>query len=122
MKKLILLIAALVIVIGSAGIFFKKEATKNPSATTTVLMQDEGFNPAEIKIKKVDRVTFKNVGTRAHWPASNLHPTHGIYHEFDPKQAIAPGEEWSFVFDKAGSWKYHDHLFPSLRGVIIVNH
>ena len=86
----------------------------------TVIMKEGVFEPETLTIQKCTQVIFKNQDKNAHWPASNLHPTHGIYPEFDPKQPIEAGKEWSFVFDKVGKWKYHDHLSPSTRGVIEV--
>lgn len=89
-------------------------------ATFTVLMKKDSFEPETVTIKKGATLEFKNVDTTARWPASNIHPTHGIYPEFDPRQPIDPGQSWNFTFDKIGSWKYHDHLIPSIRGNIIV--
>src|SRR5690606_35921340 len=51
---------------------------------------------------------------------SSLHPTHEIYPEFDSKERVVPPENWEFVFDKAGSWKYHDHINSHATGIIIV--
>ena len=67
-----------------------------------------------------DTVVFKNRGKQIHWPASNIHPTHQIYSEFDPKETIPPGGDWSFKFDKVGEWKMHDHVYPNFTGLIIV--
>lgn len=85
-----------------------------------ILMKNEVYEPQDVQIKKCTKVIFKNADTKSHWPASNIHPTHGIYPEFDPKEPVDPGKEWSFVFDKVGQWRYHDHLFPVVRGVIEV--
>ena len=54
------------------------------------------------------------------WVASAPHPTHTNYPGFDAKQGVASGEKYSFTFDKAGSWNYHDHLIPSNFGTIVV--
>ena len=89
-------------------------------ATVTVAMGSDFYEPGNLTVKKCTRVIFKNDSNKAHWPASDIHPTHGIYPEFDPKEAVEAGSEWSFVFDRAGRWKYHDHLMPVVRGVIEV--
>lgn len=94
--------------------------TQNTGEPVEILMTSGKFQPESITIKAGTKVTFKNQDSVSRWPASNLHPTHGIFPEFDPKQPISPGGEWSFVFDKAGTWKFHDHLLPSLRGTITV--
>ena len=82
---------------------------------------DGKFTPNTIKIKKGETVTWKNNTSQFIWPASAIHPTHLIYPEFDSKKGIAPGSEYSFKFDKAWSWKYHDHLKPSAFGTIEVS-
>lgn len=88
--------------------------------TVTVNMTENGFEPREVAIEKNTTVTFVNKDKVSHWPASNIHPTHGIYPEFDPKRPIKAGESWSFTFRKSGVFKYHDHLLPHLRGTITV--
>ena len=88
---------------------------------TTVVMKDKIYTPKDLRIKVGERVTFVNKDTeKAYWPASNIHPSHEIYSEFDPKKSIRPGASWSFVFNKKGEWKYHDHLFPEIVGTIVV--
>lgn len=89
-------------------------------ALWTISMGDEGFFPAELKVRKGDKVIWVNKGAQSHWPASAVHPTHTLYPEFDAKQSIGPGASYAFVFDRVGSWNYHDHLNSGLTGVIVV--
>ena len=84
------------------------------------LLNEQGFSPAEITIHRGDTVTFKTALKEDFWPASDLHPTHRLYPEFDPLQPIDATYSWTFQFLKVGAWKYHDHLNPYLRGTIIV--
>ncbi|MEK9182927.1 MAG: hypothetical protein AAB849_00245 [Patescibacteria group bacterium] len=71
---------------------------------------------------------FKNQSARSMWPASGFHPTHTVYpttggclgSTFDACKGVLPGESWSFQFDIAGSWKYHNHLNPADFGMIVV--
>lgn len=90
------------------------------AAETTIRMTADGFVPQEITVQKGDTVIFKNEDDKSRWPASNLHPTHEIYPEFDPKQGVEAGASWSFTFTKPGTWKFHDHIFPQFSGTIIV--
>ena len=78
------------------------------------------FAPQSVNIKVNDWVFFKNKSSVDFWPASNPHPTHTGYPGFDALKAIPPGGEYRFQFTKAGSWGYHDHLDPSIQGVIVV--
>ncbi len=79
-----------------------------------------GFTPNVLEITQGQTVTFENVGREPSWPASNDHPTHQIYSEFDSNEPIKPGKTWSFIFDKPGEWEFHDHLSPQHTGIIKV--
>lgn len=104
-------------------------------ATTTVVYTDNGFAPEVIEITQGDTVTFQNDSSRDFWPASNVHPTHTLYPGssiakcntdeepsiFDACKGIAPGEAYSFTFNEAGTWGYHNHLQANFTGKIIVD-
>lgn len=79
-----------------------------------------GFTPDPITVSKGQEVCWVNKDTDGRWPASNIHPTHEIYSEFDPKKPVVVGETWCFTFDKPGIWKYHDHLLPEFVGTVNV--
>lgn len=85
-----------------------------------VVLTDKGFIPEQVSIKLHGTVAFSTDRNRPFWPASNLHPTHGIYPEFDPRGSLSPSGSWTFRFDKAGEWKYHDHLRSYFTGIIYV--
>lgn len=91
-----------------------------PEGATIVTLTQDGFVPSEITVAKGTTVAFVTENGKIFWPASNLHPSHALYPEFDPLQPIQPDEAWSFTFDKPGSWRYHDHLAPYYTGTITV--
>lgn len=110
------LAVALILVIN-----FIISSTKNdPPKNHSIVLGDQGFTPSEITIKKGDSVTFTTTRGRVFWPASDLHPTHAVYSEFDPKAPVNQDESWTFVFHKTGIWSFHDHLAPLFLGVINV--
>jgi len=135
-----LIIGVLVIGFVSSLIFWlvvlsanSTQEEKNTAVTTTpentcktviaeevITIQDMIYQPSSLSIQRCTKVTFSNKDNVDHWPASDIHPTHGIYPEFDPKRALKPGEKWSFVFEKPGKWQYHDHLNPDIYDMIIV--
>lgn len=90
------------------------------SEVKTVEMTPDGFEPAAVTIDVSSAVIFVNKDKEAHWPASNNHPTHEIYPEFDPRKPIQPGQSWSFRPTRTGTFKYHDHIFPHKRGILEV--
>lgn len=118
-KKVFL--ALTLILIGTAFLQTNYQKLKMVSATTHfVELSDNGFDPRELTVSQGDTVKFTTVRNKYFWPASNTHPTHDIYADFDAKNAVAPNAFWSFQFDRVGEWHYHDHLDPQFSGVIIV--
>ena len=102
----------------------KKKVTKPIEGILTLVFQKQNdsyeYTPNKIKIHVNDTVTFVNGANIKFWPASNIHPTHGIYSDFDSKKSIESGSNWSFTFDKNGTWRFHDHLNPVAGGIIYV--
>lgn len=128
MKKNILIVAAILLAIGGYYIFAGNQE-KSPdffpageiqSTDTVINVTENGFEPAEVEITEGDRVVWVNKTNGSVWPASNLHPTHGLYPEFDPREPYGKDQAWGFVFKKPGEWQFHDHLRPSSRGVVKV--
>ena len=85
-----------------------------------IRMNGNGFEPKELTVVLGDKVLFINNDDADRWPASNSHPVHAIYPQFDPEKHIKPGESWTFTFERVGTWGMHDHLFPHFIGKIIV--
>ncbi|MBI3577180.1 cupredoxin domain-containing protein [Candidatus Gottesmanbacteria bacterium] len=115
-----IVIVTIVIGIARRGGLQSVLAQKVSQGTQTITLTEAGFEPATVTITQGTTVTFKTTRGDAFWPASDLHPTHDIYPEFDPKEPTDANKTWSFKFDKVGTWKYHDHLFPYYRGTITV--
>ena len=95
-------------------------ASTSLDGAMTITLTQNGFDPDVITIKQGTKVIFKTTASRVFWPASNLHPDHTIYSAFDPKHPIRPDESWSFVFEKVGTWGFHDHLRSYFVGKIQV--
>lgn len=88
------------------------------TSAATITYTKDGFNPKRVLVINGGTITFINKSGKAFWPASNLHPYHEAYREFDPGKPIEDGESWSFSFQRMGTWQYHDHIAPYKRGVI----
>ena len=136
MNKIFIIIVIAIIVTGGY-LFLKKTpelvsqppAEKTPVAEEKVITYtDAGYSPSPLQIKIGDTVVFKNESSRSMWTASAMHPSHQDYpttggclgSTFDACQGVQPGDIWSFKFDIAGNWKYHNHLNPENFGAIIV--
>ncbi len=87
------------------------------SAMATVRYTDSGFEPKELSVPLGTMVHFVNESTNDMWVASNEHPGHTDLPTFDQ---FMTGDQYVYVFDTTGSWRYHDHLNPTAEGVIAV--
>ena len=95
-------------------------ADERGNQKVAVVLTDKGFEPQEIRVSKGTTVLFSTTRNNQFWPASNPHPSHDIYPEFDPKRPIDPHDSWSFLFDRPGIWGYHDHMRSYFIGRIYV--
>lgn len=95
--------------------------SQEPKKEVKVVYNSSGFAPKTITIKKGETVVFENKTGKSASVASDNHPDHLIYPEFDQYKTDQRGKtEFRFTFDKVGTWKYHDHLNASMGGTVVV--
>lgn len=133
MKKIIVAVAIVTVGIGGVGYALLSNkgeprpassvSSQNPGQqsqsetskieTVTVIYDDNGFSPQSVEIAKGSTVNFVNKSSMPIWVASDPHPEHTDYPEFDTPRVLGRmpqmGEDFSFTFDKVGTWKYHSH-------------
>lgn len=99
-----------------------------------VVYTDSGYSPNRFNIKVGDTVIYKNESSEGMWTASAMHPSHIVYSgtslsehcpdveniTFDACASTQPGDSWSFKFNKAGEWTYHNHVNPANFGRVVV--
>lgn len=118
-------------------------ATPTPSPTTptpapstaplsaTVTYNGTTFSPAEVRIAKGGTVSWINASDKNMWVGSAAHPSHTVYSGTSLREHCTEGatpsfdqckggSNYSFTFEKTGTWGYHDHLTPSATGKVIV--
>ena len=100
--------------------FVDEQGNVTTTKEATITITESGYSPQNIEIEQGTTVVFENESGPDRWPASNNHPTHLIYPEFDPKKKVPAGSSWSFTFDKVGDWGYHDHIQDDITGTIRV--
>jgi len=118
-KEFVFSIILLMALTGIGLFYYASQISKDSQKEYAVELRENSFHPKEVTIQKGDAVKFTSQ-TRNFWPASDSHPSHGIYSEFDSGKPIAPDGGWVFRFEKSGEWEYHDHLAPYFTGKIIV--
>lgn len=118
-----LLVFVVFILLGLGGFAYIKNSTDTEAlvqGSLAITLKETGFEPREVTILEGSTITFVNETTNPFWPASNLHPTHELYSEFDPLHPLDPGENWSFTFNEAGVYNFHDHIRAYFVGTIHV--
>lgn len=104
-----------------------QEPTKEPATTNQaqiaaeIVYTDDGFDTSGIGTIQVgDTVRFINNSSGSMWVASDEHPTHTIYPEFDQNSSVGSGGTYDFTFERAGTWGFHNHVRSSHTGSITV--
>jgi hypothetical protein len=115
---IILLIELILLISSNKNLIQAFSTIKNSS--NTVILTEYGFEPRELIILKGSKVFFITKRDKEFWPASDFHPTHEIYSEFDSKRPVSQEQSWEFTFEKIGNWTYHDHLDSKFEGKIVV--
>ena len=87
---------------------------------TVVTFTDKGFSPSLATVKVGTTVTFVNESNSPMWVASDPHPTHTLLPGFDELTSIGKGGTYEYTFMKVGTWTYHNHVNPSMKGTVSV--
>jgi plastocyanin len=83
------------------------------TVTKTVSITATGFTPTSRTIATTDAIKWTNNDTKAHQVVAN----NGSF----ASATIAPGKSYTHTFNTAGTYRYHDALYPARTGKIIVN-
>jgi plastocyanin len=83
------------------------------AATISIKATATGFTPKTVTINQGDSVKWTNVDKVNHQLVAN----NGAF----ASGILKPGETYSFTFNAAGKYGYHDALHPAFTGTITVN-
>ena len=130
-KKLTAVAIVVLLLIIGIGAFTLSSNKKNPSANGSasigapaaaqVDITSAGFTPGTVSVQVGQAVTWTNNDSSTHSVASDPYPTDNTLVNFNSKQDLNKNDHFSFVFNKAGTYTYHDDLNPySLEGTVIV--
>jgi len=107
------------------------EVIENSPMSATITYGAGGFSPKTVTVAKGGVVTFVSENGAKMWVGADKHPTHKEYDGTSRAEHCAPGatlsfdqcgtgNSYSFTFDKAGSFNYHNHVQASDLGTVIV--
>ena len=109
MRKTILRLAALPLV---ALVLFAPTAAAQ-GKTMTVSIKGFAFNPPNATVAPGTTVTWVNDDQAPHTATAN----DGAF----DSGTLQPGQSYSFVFDKPGTYAYHCNIHPDMTGTITVS-
>jgi plastocyanin len=85
-----------------------------PVATDTVSISDFAFASADITVKKGTTVNWTNNDTVGHTVTENDGKA-------GPKSdTLQKGDNYTFTYNEAGTFKYHCSIHPEMTGTVIV--
>ncbi len=101
------------------------------SLPAAVTYSATGFTPASIAVKKGTAVMWTNLSWEGMWitadpetaydgTARAAHCAEGAPASFDQCMASAAGSQWSFTFNKVGTWKYSNGVNKAFGGTVTV--
>lgn len=114
-----LVIALLLVAIGVvAWMLYQSSNNKAAEETPTVIVTitDSGYEPATVKVKKGQDITWKNQTSKAKQIVSDEGKPAG----FAATEALGQGDTYSFTFDQTGTFHYHDPENVGSKGTVIV--
>ena len=91
----------------------------NNATDHRVVIKNFAFDPPSVTVKSGDTVTWINEDTTPHIVASDPHPTHTDLPGLE-SSSLSQGQSYSFTFVKTGTFGYHCHLHPTMKGTVIV--
>jgi plastocyanin len=89
------------------------------AARTVVTYTYTGFAPKPTTVRVGDTVTFVNESSGQMWVASDPHPTHTLLPGFDELQSVGKGGTYEYTFTKVGTWTFHNHMSPGIKGTVV---
>jgi plastocyanin len=83
-----------------------------PASTATVQIKRSSFSPSSVTIKTGDTIKWVNTDTQNHQVVSN----NGSF----VSPILGPGKTYSHRFNASGTYRYHDGLNATVKGVVKV--
>lgn len=104
---------------GNAGTNNQTTTGSTQPQNVAVSIENNAVNPASVTISVGDTVVWLNKDQAKHHISSDPHPSHTALPGLESAD-LSNNETYSFKFTQTGTWGYHDHLNPSIKGTVIV--
>ncbi|MFL6551651.1 MAG: cupredoxin family copper-binding protein [Povalibacter sp.] len=105
-------IAAIALGLAAYAAWSADQSAAAPATGTTIVIENMGFTPAEVVVKRGTRVTWTNKDMFPHTATANGKT-------FDSGN-IEANASWSYVASEPGDYAYVCALHPTMKGRLIV--
>lgn len=91
-----------------------------PKKAETIMVSSTGFVPDKLTIRKGTFINFANFSAASVDVESDDHPTHKLFPILNIGVLANGDTSEQKMFDTPGVYKFHNHLAPNQKGMIIV--
>lgn len=123
-KQRILAVVIILVVIWIGYLLFRTTEQAPPPITAprtaTVIINEDEFSPATLKIKAGTTVIWQNDNSQSHYIESDPYPTHTDLPGLNSKTSFGKNATYEYTFNQKGTFGYHDRLNPTYHGTIVV--
>lgn len=111
MKSNFIGIGIIALLVGIVALSGCTQSQQNVPANT-VYIQNFAFNPTSLTVKAGTTVTWVNKDSTTHTVISD----NGAF----PSGDLNPGSNYTYTFNKTGTYPYHCSIHPSMTGTVTV--
>lgn len=133
-RVLVVLIIIVLVLAGSGLYLWERKSYTKPQIEPFRLVKTEksreeaaveitrtGFVPQTIRLRSGGMINFINKDTNPHQIMSDPHPGHTLYPFLNTDEVLNKDGSVALIFEKSGTYTYHDHLNPlEYQGTVIV--
>lgn len=113
-RWLIIAIVVVIILGTILTVWLTKRSNTSPVSRVAAKVEitGTGFVPLTIRIKKGESVTWVNKDSKPHQVAADPHPTSDLLPSLKGDEPLLQEEQYTAIFEKTGTFTYHDYLDP----------
>jgi len=118
---ILVLIVIGIVVVAATSKTSAPGAVSSSTAPAEVSITKTGFMPSTVSISAGQAVVWVNNDSSLHLVASDPYPADNNLSLLNSRTPLTPGQNYSYVFNKAGTYSYHDNLNPyAFKGIVVV--
>jgi plastocyanin len=116
-----LIVLVLIAAVSTYLALHSEPISARPAVNAQIEITAARISPVTLRIKAGQSVMWVNQDSEPHQIASDPYPAEDTLPALNSLEPLATGESYTYVFERSGSYTYHDHSHPlAFKGTIIV--